>query len=138
MGEIILLHSLTIEISYYFGIDESDSRFIITTWLELEGLQIYSYKSLDKYFTGPRVLQTTWSPEIAQDVTPYEQLENAVIRELSNRVAEEINSKIFKELSKSVKTHDEFIDLMKNIGYTTGQTIYNPETFEPIKRFIRI
>lgn len=88
---------------------------------------------------GPRKLKVTWSPELAQDMrSSYDiDAETALITILSEEIAKEIDAQILIDLKRQIPKED-FMGVMKCVGYEPSPTIYDPTTFSPRRGFISI
>lgn len=104
-------------------------------WAFSKGLSGDKYKKAN----GVKKLNITWSPEISNNLGMYGIMgyENELMEILSEEIAKEIDARILLDL-KGQLTPEEFIGVMRCIGYETTPTIYDPNTLVPKKWFISI
>ena len=83
-------------------------------------------------------LKTTWSPEMAQDLAALGigDVESQLISILSDELAKEIDTEILNALRPNIKTGEEFINVVKCIGYEPSEAILDPATFMVRKGFV--
>ena len=106
---------------------------VFKDWAYLHGL---NSKNLETAW-GVRKLNTYWTPEMAKDIIGIDaDAEAELISLISESLAREIDVQILKDLKNDIKTGDDFLRIIKCIGYETTQTIYDPNTFTPRKHFI--
>ena len=81
-------------------------------------------------------LQTTWSPELANDISAcHFNAEEELAKILLEQVTKEIDNDDFTKLSSGLKTTEEIVSIIKCFGYEPSETEYNQFTFAPVKRF---
>lgn len=82
-------------------------------------------------------LKTQWNLQMVNELEGYgvTNSEERIITMLANELAREIDSEILKQLIPKVHTLDEFINVVKCVGYEATQTFYNPYTHKPQKSF---
>lgn len=116
-----------------FSISEEEVIEIFHAWNIKHGISDEEYESL--YNIKP--LRVTWSPELANDLTTFQgfDAETELIAILSEHIANEIDAQILRDLNGNLNT-DEFISVVRCLGYQLGPTIYNPTTFQPRRNFI--
>ncbi len=104
-------------------------------WAYKENMTSREYELAFKPFK----LTTQWNVEMASDLRIQYGVENAeeqVISMLANEIAKEIDAEYLKELKKKTKTIDEFISLVKCIGYEPSVTVFDTMTMKPRKGFV--
>lgn len=124
------------DLSDIFSFEEGICETIFRSWCYCNGL---TEEELYAAF-GVRKLKAKWSPELAQDLSYCHSIdaEAELVSILSEELGKEIDTKILEDLKPKIKNGDDFINVMKCIGYTLGPTIYNLEDFTPYKSFISL
>lgn len=84
----------------------------------------------------PRYLRASWTPEYAMDLNHEYDAEAQLMNILSNELSKEIDIEIIKELQ--IQTSNDYLSVVRCLGYEPGPTIYDPRTFSPIKRFVAL
>lgn len=121
-------------LSRIFSHDEEFCHMQLKYWSEIHGLLESDWK--EAY--GPRKLKAEWSPEMANDLRMLHGIDSSeeqVINVLTYELAKEIDTEILKDLKGKLKS-DEFLGVVRCIGYETSHTTYDPQTFKPKKGFI--
>lgn len=115
-----------------------DSEFCKTELIQWAYNNDLDKKDFDKAWSGKR-LKAAWSPEIAQDLqlnygitSAEEKLTNFLVYELSK----EIDTQILSDLRDEIKTSDDFLGVIKCLGYETTLAVYDPNTFISRKYFV--
>lgn len=125
-----IVESLSIIFSFNIVLCESE----FSKWAYAEGI------TNDQWETAyqSHKLKATWVPEMIQDLQAYGVVnaEENLIAAITEEISKEINSEILYELKTKVKTYDEFLSLVKCVGYETSLLMYDVETFTPRKYFI--
>lgn len=125
---------LTRGLATIFSFDKEFCRDVLMHWAYEKGM---TSDQFEKAWWNHK-LQTTWNPEMAQDLQNLYGVGNAeaqITAILSEQIANEINSEILKELRKQVKTTDDFISIVKCVGYEPSETTVDPSTGKPRKGF---
>lgn len=127
-------NSISNALSKIFSFDEEYCVMQLKYWSEINGLDESDWLTA----TGPRKLKAVWTPELAQDLEALcgFNAEQELISVLASEIAKEINSEILNELRGQIKTQDEFLGVMKCVGYETTPQLVNPNTFKPYKGFV--
>lgn len=120
-------------ISIIFNFDERFCLARFNAWAYENGLNLEQLNMA----LSPCKLKTFWSPEMAQDLQAYgvEKAEENLILAISEELSRELNSKIFDELKRNTSTFNEFLSLVKCIGYEST-TLLDPNHMRPVKYFI--
>lgn len=119
------------ELPKIFSVDKEDCLEIFKKWAESHGVE---YLDTDAY--GSHKLKTSWSPEMANDLIGFNNIdaEAELIAILSEEIAAEIDAQILLDLRGLINTN-EFLDVIKCVGYEKGPTFYDPATFSPKNYF---
>ena len=120
-------------ISIIFNFDKCFCLSKFNTWAYENGLNGDQLKLA----LNPYKLKTFWSPEMAQDLQMYgvEKVEENLIKAINEELSRELKSKVFDELKTHTNTFNEFLSLVKCIGYETT-TLLDPNHMRPVKYFI--
>lgn len=120
------------ELPKIFSVDKEDCLEIFKKWAESHGVE---YLDTDAY--GSHKLKTSWSPEMANDLIGFNNIdaEAELIAILSEEIAAETDAQILLDLRGLINTN-ELLDVIKCVGYEKGPTVYDPATFSPKNHFI--
>jgi hypothetical protein len=55
---------------------------------------------------------------------------------MSQEIAREIDAQILRDIGSEIKTSEDFLSVVRCVGYDTTPTMYDPFTFMPQKGFI--
>jgi hypothetical protein len=127
--------SIAYSLSKIFSFDEDFCHMQLKYWSEKNNLSETDWQLA----YGPHKLKTQWSLEMANDLQVQYGVSNAeeqLINMLSAEIAREIDSEILKKLKGKLKTQDEFLSVMKCIGYEATPPLVDPNTFRVQKRFV--
>lgn len=85
---------------------------------------------------NPRMLNVNWTPEMADDLRHYGIIdaEAQLTNILSQEIAREIDAQILLDLRGKLQ-NDEFLGVVKCVGYEPNETTYDPNTFAPRRKF---
>jgi hypothetical protein len=88
----------------------------------------------------PKRLKANWTPEMADDLRQYGiiNVEEQLINILSQEIAKEIDAEILSDLKGQFKSSNDFLNVVKCMGYEPGPTIYDPITFTPTRPFVKL
>ena len=86
---------------------------------------------------NPRVLRAEWTPEMADDLRQYGVMdaEEQLMNILSQELAREIDAHILMDLRGQISSSEDYLTIVKCVGYEPGQPIYDPMTFTPKRKF---
>ena len=119
------------ELPKIFSVDREICIEIFKKWGESQGVD---YFDVNAYV--PNKLNVSWSPDLAQDINHYAiDAEAELISSLTEELAREIHAEILIDL-KGQLNPNEFLDVIKCVGYEKGPTVYDPTTFMPRNYFI--
>jgi len=121
-----IVKSLTIMFSFDLLFCEHE----FSKWAYAEGITDKQWEEAYQ----PHILKVMWSPSV--DYPSVDNAEETLISVLSEKISMEINDKILLDLRSKIKTSNDFLNLVKCIGYEPSITIFDPQTFRPMKRFI--
>lgn len=127
--------SITLAVSSIFSFEHEFCVMNLKFWSEQKGMSKIEWELA--YET--RKLKTQWSVEMARDLEMIHGIttaEEQVISILADELAREIDTNILKELKGETKTMDEFLGLVKCVGFETTSLLHNPVSFKPIRGFI--
>lgn len=113
-----------------FTVNSDIAYDIFYSWTLKLGLS----KNIFDNFYLKKDLGVFWTPEIYQDIHAID-AEAELIFIISKQIATEIDAQILIDNIGQFNSND-FLSVMKCLGYQTSETIYNPHTFLPMKRFI--
>lgn len=126
--------NIVVALSSIFSFDTEFCCDTLTHWA-------YEHEMLsgdfEKAWYSKRLL-TSWSPEMALDLQSQYGIVDAeaqLTALLSQQIAAEIDSQILRELSTSFKTIDDFIGLVKCVGYEASDLSYDA-LMRPKKHFV--
>jgi hypothetical protein len=126
---------LTRGLATIFSFDKDFCRDVLMHWAYEKGM---SSEIFEKAWWNHK-LQTTWSPEMAQDLQNLYGVGDAeaqLTAILSERIAAEIDSQILRDLMGLGKTTtEEFISVVKCVGYEPTELTYDQFTGKPRKGF---
>jgi hypothetical protein len=110
---------------------------IFETWGLRNGFEPKTFDEDWREAMNPKKLKVKWTPEIAQDLHGYGiDAESEIISLLSQEIAREIDAKILRDLGSKIKTSEDFLSVVRCVGYDTTPAIYDPMTFMPHKGFV--
>lgn len=121
-----IITSLRVIFCYEFEITEE----IFKTWAFYNGITEDNWENT----LNPKVLRASWTPEYAMDLNHDYDVETQLMNILSQELAKEIDIQIIKDLK--INTSNDFLGVVRCIGYEPGPTMYDPTTFSPKKRFV--
>ena len=86
---------------------------------------------------GQRQLKASWSLEMSQELQLNSLVDSGkeLIALLSEEITNEIDAQILKDLNGSLNYND-FLSVVKCVGYEIGPTVYDTNTFTPINHFV--
>lgn len=90
-------------------------------------------------WTKLKKLKTTWSPELAQDITSHSGSKDAEI-ELVSLLKEYLSKELTQEetdVINKVENGSELLEAMDSLGYILGPTLYDPMNFTPMKSWYK-
>lgn len=89
---------------------------------------------------NPKLLKAEWTPEMAEDLRHYGVMnaEEQLMNILSQELAREIDAQILMDLRGQIKSTDDYLSIVKCVGYEPSITVYDPWTFTPKKKFVAI
>ena len=124
---------ISIMLAEIFNYDQEFCRSVLQHWAYDKGMSFAEWEMAWHW----RLLKTTWSSEMAQDLASYGVIdaEAHLIALLSEQISAEINSEILKELSKQAKNTEEFISVVKCVGYEPTEPRQNMHTFQVRRGF---
>lgn len=143
-----LVKEYYVEDDYYFYKASKTHEWGRAIIKSLETIFSYPYEvcETDKYdlddikfsdALGPKNLKINWHPNIAQDIVANGiNLEMEICNILTQELAKEIDVQILIDRRQEIKTPEEYLSVMKCLGYETSELMYHPDTFTPTKRFI--
>jgi len=119
-----------------FSFDEELCKQVLTYWA-------YSHDMSEKQFDDayyPKLLKTSWNPEMSNDLIAYgiNYPEQQIIDLLAQQLSDEIDAQILKDLKHELQTIDEFLSVVKCMGYAPTSAVYDPITFMPRKHFMAL
>lgn len=121
------------ELPKIFSVNREDCIEIFKKWAESHGVE---YLDVDAY--GPHRLNTYWSPDFADEMNNHYvmgvDVANEVTSMLSEQIAAEIDAQILLDLKGQLNSN-EFLGVIKCIGYEKSPTVYDPMTFSPRNYF---
>ena len=126
---------LTRGLATIFSFDKDFCRDVLMHWSYEKGM------SSDKFEKArwSHKLRTTWSPEMAQDLQNLYGVGDAeaqLTAILSEQIAAEIDSQILRDImALGKKTTDEFLSVVKCVGYEPSETTIDQFTGKPRKGF---
>jgi len=114
------------ELSVIFSIKVEVCENVFKVWSRNNGVTENKWRDA----WGPNKLSVRWSPEFTQDINCYPlNAETALIEQ----IAREIEAQIL--LDVKITDTNEFLSVLKCLGYEAGEMSYNPDNFTPIKHF---
>ncbi len=119
-------------LTFIFSLGNETCEALLKDWANENGL---SNIDLAWY---PRKLKTKFSPEMAMDLQAYgvTHYDKEIIEALSNELSKEIDITIINQLKIKINTIDEFLSIIKCVGYEFGECDYDRHDFKPRKHFI--
>lgn len=126
--------SITYSLATIFSFDHEFCVMNFKYWSEQQGLDKRNWDLA----WNQHQLKAQWNLQMVTELEFYgvSDAEQQIITILSNELSREIDTKIINELRKNIKTLDEFIGLVKCVGYEPTKTIYNQHTHKPQKGFV--
>lgn len=118
-----------------FGYEDEICRQFFEAWGLKNGFSFLTFEEDWRLATQPKKLKTNWTPELAQDISSID-VENELIYLITEEIYKEIGHDILIEMRDEMKSGEDFLSIMKCLGYQTTPTIYNPHTFAPYKGFL--
>lgn len=120
--------------AFSFGSDITITAF--KEWSYKNGIDVDSWEEA----WAARKLKTQWSPELAQDLALYgvRNVEEQLINLLTEEISKEIDNEILRQLKSQIKTSEEFLSLVKCVGYEKSPTIYDQITFRPTNYLVAV
>jgi hypothetical protein len=114
------------------SLKEDYLKHIVKCWAHSKGL--FEDKWDNSYMST--VLKTVHYPNIQIELERLIGMsaEKQMIYLLSEELRKEIDLQIINELKKKVVTFGEFENLMKCLGYVFTETMYDANTFKPLRR----
>ena len=125
---------LTRSLATIFNYDKEFCRDILMLWSLDKGLPSAKFERA----WWSHKLNTTWNPEMAQDLQNLYGLADAegqLTAMLAEQIAAEIDSQILRDLAKVAKTTDEFLGVVRCVGYEPSETIVDTISGKPRKGF---
>ena len=128
--------NIVVSLSRIFYLDTEFCRVTFKFWAHSigfpddEGIWNISYT--------PTRLETTWSPEMAQDLHVFQGIdtEAELISMLSEEISKEIDAEILNTLVTSASTTQDFLGIMRCEGYKLTPMLYDPTSFTPKQYFV--
>lgn len=125
------------ELPQIFDVNVDVCSTIFQTWALRNGFEPITFDEDWREAMNPKKLNVKWTPEIAQDLHAYGiDTESEIISMLSQEIAREIDAQILRDLGSEIKTSEDFLSVVRCVGYDTTPTIYDPMTFTPYKGFV--
>jgi hypothetical protein len=123
---------ITSELLIILGFDKEISVETFKKWAKDKGVD---YEATKDSF-GPRKLKATWSPELANELSLFHNIdaEAELTAMIAEQISQEIDAQILLDLKGQI-TETDFLNLVKCVGYEVSPTTYDPETFAPRKQF---
>lgn len=124
-------------ISQIFDVNVDVCSTIFETWSLRNGFDPITFDEDWQEAMNPKKLKVKWTPEIAQDLHGHGiDAESEIISMLSQEIAREIDAQILRDMVSEITTTEDFLSVVRCVGYETTPTMYDPMTFMPQKGFI--
>jgi len=123
-------------ISQIFDVNIDVCSTIFETWGLRNGFKTKTFDEDWQKAKNHKKLNVKWTPEIAQDLHGYGiDAESELISLMSQEIAREIDAQILRDIGSEIKTSEDFLSVIRCVGYDTTSTVYDPFTFMPQKYF---
>lgn len=124
-------------IAQIFDVNVDVCSTIFETWSLRNGFDSITFDEDWQEAMNPKKLKVKWTPEIAQDLHGHGiDAESEIISILSQEIAREIDAQILRDMGSEIRTTEDFLSVIRCVGYETTPTMYDPMTFMPQKGFI--
>ncbi len=126
-------------ISQIFDVNVDVCSTIFETWSLRNGFEPITFDEDWQLAINPKKLKVKWTLEIAQDLHGHgidAEAEAELISIISQEIAREIDAQILRDIGSEIRTTEDFLSVIRCVGYETTPTMYDPMTFMPQKGFI--
>jgi hypothetical protein len=123
-----------------FGYEIDKCKEVFESWSLNNGFSFLSFEEDLRLAMHPVKLKTIFSPELMMDLTALRHVDGTqeLLYILSEQIYGEIGHDILVKMRDEIKTEEDFLGVMKCIGFTLGPTLYDPMSFRPTRNFMSI